>query len=148
MPYSATISLSVPLVREATGPCMLTPADLARQCADMRDLGQEVFAVLTLNQKNAVIDRHIVSVGTLTEALVHPREVFRPAIADNAAAVATAIVLIHNHPSGHPEPSRADRQLTQRLTEAADLLGIRLLDHLILGRNTWLSVLTGERGTF
>lgn len=148
MPYSATISLAVPLVREAAGPAVSCPADLARQCSDMRDLGQEVFAVLTLDQKHAVLDRHIVSVGTLTESLVHPREVFRPAIADNAAAVATAIVVVHNHPSGHPEPSRADRTLTSRLTEAADLLGIHLLDHIVIGRTSWVSVVSGERGSF
>jgi DNA repair protein RadC len=142
----ATISLSVPVVREATGPGMSSPADIAHQCLDMRDLGQEVFAVFTLNQKHALIERHIISVGTLTEALVHPRDVFRPAIADNAAAVAVAIVLVHGHPSGDPTPSRADRLLTQRLTEAANLLGIRLLDHLVIGRSTWVSVLNGDQG--
>lgn len=146
MPYTATISLSVPVAREATGHGMLTPADVAQQCADMRNLGQEVFAVFTLNQRHAIIDRHIISIGTLTEALVHPRDVFRPAIADNAAAVAVAIVLVHGHPSGDPTPSRADRVLTQRMAEAADLLGIRLLDHLVIGRDAWVSALNGERG--
>lgn len=142
MKYTATISLSVPVVREPVGPGMSTPTDVAQQCADMRKLGQEVFAVFTLNQKHAIIDRHIVSVGTLSESLVHPRDVFRVAIGDNAAAV----ILIHNHPAGDPQPSRADRVLTERLTEAANLLGIRLLDHLVIGRTEWVSVVTHERG--
>lgn len=145
MAYTATISLTVPVAREASGPPLSTPDELARQCLDMRDLGQEVFAVLTLNQKNAVIDRHIVAVGTLTESLVHPRDVFRAAVSDNAAAV--AIVLVHNHPSGDSTPSRADRNLTQRMKEAADLLAIRLIDHLVIGRNSWASIMTDERGS-
>jgi DNA repair protein RadC len=145
MPYTATISLSVPLAREPTGPGLLTPADVAKQCTDMRDLGQEIFAVFTLDQKHAILDRHIISVGTLTESLVHPRDVFRPAIADNAAAV--AVIVVHNHPSGSPEPSRADEILTERLSAAAEVLGIRLLEHLIIGRSAWVSVVHRERGT-
>ena len=142
MPYTATISMALPVAREATGPGLATPTDVAAHCSDMRGLGNEIFVVFTLTQRNAVIDRHVISVGSLTESIVHPRDVFRVAIADNAAA----IVLAHNHPSGDPTPSRADRTLTQRMSEAADLLGFRLLDHLIIGSTTWGSVITGERG--
>ena len=72
---------------------------------------------------------NVVSVGSLTAALVHPREVFKPVILANAAAV----ILLHNHPSGSAEPSAEDRALTERLEHAGELLGIRVLDHIILG---------------
>jgi DNA repair protein RadC len=93
-------------------------------CAD-----RECFYTLTADQKNRLIRLHLVTIGTLTEALVHPREVFRPAIEDRAAAVALA----HNHPSGDPRPSAQDIALTVRMREAAALLGFRLLDHVIVG---------------
>lgn len=92
-------------------------------------LDREQFLVCCLDAKNASIGVNIVSIGTLTLSLVHPREVFKPAILLNAAA----IIAVHNHPSGDPTPSPEDRTLTTRLREAGDLLGIRLLDHLILG---------------
>lgn len=88
----------------------------------------EQFAVLCLTQKNAVISHAVVATGTLTECLVHPREVFRPAILANAASV----IIAHNHPSGNPSPSPADKSLTLRLKAAADIIGIRLLDHVIV----------------
>jgi DNA repair protein RadC len=142
MCYTATISFSIPLAREPDGPGLLTPADAARQCLDLRTLGREVFVLFTLNQKHAVIDRHIISLGSLTETFIHPREVFATAIVDAAAA----ILLAHNHPSGDPSPSTADQALTLRLTAAAELLGIRLLDHLIIGRSSWVSLVSQERG--
>jgi DNA repair protein RadC len=92
-------------------------------------LDREQFLVCCLDAKNASIGVNIVSIGTLTLSLVHPREVFKPAILLNAAA----IIAVHNHPSGDPTPSAEDRTLTARLREAGELLGIRLLDHLILG---------------
>ena len=92
-------------------------------------LDREQFLVCCLDAKNVSIGVNVVSIGTLTLSLVHPREVFKPAILLNAAA----IIAVHNHPSGDPTPSPEDRTLTTRLREAGDLLGIRLLDHLILG---------------
>jgi DNA repair protein RadC len=82
-----------------------------------------------LNTKNEVIESPLVSVGTLSAALVHPREVFKPAIRASAASV----ILAHNHPSGKVEPSREDREVTGRLVESAEILGIEVLDHVILG---------------
>jgi len=93
------------------------------------DLDREQFLVCCLDAKNVSIGVNIVSIGTLTLSIVHPREVFKPAILLNACA----IIAVHNHPSGDPTPSAEDRTLTTRLREAGDLLGIRLLDHLILG---------------
>ncbi len=92
-------------------------------------LDREQFLVCCLDAKNASIGVNIVSIGSLTLSIVHPREVFKAAILLNACA----IIAMHNHPSGDPTPSPEDRTLTTRLREAGDLLGIRLLDHLILG---------------
>ena len=117
-------------VKEATGRQYRSGLSFYEDCEDMSRLDRESFAVITLDQKDRRIDRHLISIGTLTAALVHPREVFRPALADNAAAVA----FVHNHPSGDPAPSRDDREITARLLECAKLLGFRVLDHVIIGR--------------
>ncbi len=100
------------------------------------DAKQEEFHIVTLNTKNQVIDTHQITVGTLDASLVHPREVFRPAIKD----AASSIILVHNHPSGDPTPSREDRQVTDRLTESGKLLGIEVLDHIVLGSATAVSI--------
>ncbi len=92
-------------------------------------LAVEKFWILCLNRKNRLIKRVEVTSGTATGSLVHPREVFRPAIRE----AATAVICVHNHPSGDPAPSSADLQVTRRLREAAVAVDIELLDHLILG---------------
>lgn len=97
---------------------------------------QEQFHIVTLDTKRQVIDAHLITVGTLDSSLVHPREVFRPAIRD----AASAILLAHNHPSGDPTPSRADLAVTQRLVEAGKLIGIEILDHIIVGNPSALSL--------
>lgn len=90
---------------------------------------KEHFITLHLDGKNRIICIDQVSTGSLNQSIVHPREVFKTALLSSAAA----IVLIHNHPSGSPEPSREDREITRRLKEAGELLGIRTLDHIICG---------------
>ena len=90
---------------------------------------QESFWVILLDRKNRAIGRVMVGLGTLTGCLVHPREVFKPAILASAAAV----IVAHNHPSGDPTPSSADIQVTRKLREAAQILDIELLDHVIVG---------------
>ena len=95
------------------------------------DEARENVAVLALNSRRVVIGAQIVSTGTLTQSLAHPREVFRMAIQLNAAA----IVVGHNHPSGDPTPSPDDQALTRRLREAAEILGIPLVDHVIVAEN-------------
>ena len=94
------------------------------------DAVQEEFHIVTLDTKHKPIRSHKITVGTLDSSLVHPREVFRPAIRDAAAAV----LLVHNHPSGDPTPSREDHAVTTRLTEAGKLIGISVLDHIIVAR--------------
>jgi DNA repair protein RadC len=90
---------------------------------------REHFVILMLDQKNQVIGINTVSIGSLSASVVHPREVYKPAILSNCAA----LILGHNHPSGDPQPSREDRAITQRLKEAGALLGINVLDHLVIG---------------
>jgi DNA repair protein RadC len=101
----------------------------------MRDLKKEVFRVVLLNGKNRVIRTETVSQGSLTTCLVHPREVFAPAVRESSASV----LLIHNHPSGDPTPSREDIEMNQRLIQAGELIGIRVLDHLVIGDGRYIS---------
>lgn len=100
------------------------------------DGAQEEFHIVTLDTKNQVINTHRVSMGLLDQTLVHPREIFRPAIKDAAKAV----ILVHNHPSGDPTPSEQDRVLTERLEEAGRTVDIQVLDHLIVARDGTVSV--------
>jgi len=99
------------------------------------DADREYCVVFMLDGKNRIGSCNVVSIGSLNQAIVHPREVFKAAILSNAAAV----IVAHNHPSGDPNPSREDREITRRLKEAGELLGIRLLDHVIVGDNSYLS---------
>jgi DNA repair protein RadC len=101
----------------------------------VRNLRHEVFTIVLLDAKHMVIRHAAVSEGTLTHSLVHPREVFHLAIRESAAAV----ILLHNHPSGDPTPSEEDRLLTSRLVSAGHLLGIRVLDHVVVGDGRYVS---------
>ncbi len=101
----------------------------------LRGKKKEVFIALLLNGKNRKIKEVMISQGSLNASIVHPREVFNPAVKDSAAS----IILVHNHPSGDPSPSREDREITGRLKGVGDLLGIRILDHLIIGDGRYIS---------
>ena len=101
----------------------------------LRYAGKEQFVVVLLNSKNKVIGTEVISEGTLTGSVVHPREVYKPAILQNAAAIAVA----HNHPSGDPTPSGEDKRLTTMLQDAGRAIGIPLLDHLIIGDGAYYS---------
>ncbi|MET0516673.1 MAG: DNA repair protein RadC [Nitrospiraceae bacterium] len=101
----------------------------------LRNLRHEIFTIVLLDAKNAIIREAVVSEGTLTHSIVHPREVFQLAIRESAAS----IILLHNHPSGDPMPSQEDRLLTTRLTAGGQLLGIRVLDHLVIGDGRYVS---------
>ena len=100
---------------------------------------QESFYIVLLNTKNRIIREILVSRGTLESSLVHPREVFKEAIRESASAV----IFVHNHPSGDPQPSSDDIELTERLVKAGKLLGIRVLDHVIIGRRDYYSFAEG-----
>jgi DNA repair protein RadC len=106
---------------------------------------REHFFSLHLNSKNQLIREVLVSIGSLSTSVVHPREVFAPAVRDSTAA----LIFMHNHPSGDPSPSREDRDCTQRLIHAGQILGIRVLDHIVLGHEDYYSfadagILNGE----
>lgn len=123
--FQATIA-----VREKpTGPVVITPEACFKYLEAMGEMSQECFTILTLNTKNRVIQKHLISLGTLNSSLVHPRETFRPAILDSAAA----IILAHNHPSGDPTPSAEDLKITKQLIQAGEIMGIKVLDHVIIG---------------
>jgi DNA repair protein RadC len=100
----------------------------------------ERFLCITLNGAHEIVHVHIVTVGLVNRTLVHPREVLRPVLLDNACA----FIIAHNHPSNHLEPSPEDIEITQRLREASAILGLSLLDHLVIGRSGYLSFV--ERG--
>ena len=135
-PQKWSFRVDLPLVREAMRYTdghvikVRTPQEIAALCADLRDAAQEAFVVVDLNAKNNVIDKRLVSLGILDASLVHPREVFRGALQNSAAAV----VLCHNHPSGEPTPSAEDIRITRQLVEAGRILDIRVLDHIVIGR--------------
>lgn len=106
----------------------------------MEDLKREVFRIALLDAQNGLLHDRVVSQGTLSASLVHPRDVFKPAILESAASV----ILLHNHPSGDPTPSREDIRLTRQLVECARLLDLRIHDHLVIGRGRFVSL--AERG--
>ena len=101
----------------------------------LEDCDREKFIALLLDTKNHVVAANTVSIGTVNASLVHPREIFKVALLCNASAV----ILAHNHPSGNPTPSSEDIDITNRLKKAGEILGIEVLDHIIIGDNTWTS---------
>lgn len=103
--------------------------------SELIHLQKEQFICLLLNTKNDVITKEVISIGSLNASIVHPREVFRMAIKRSCAS----IICAHNHPSGNPDPSKEDIEITNRLVEAGDILGISVLDHVIIGHNRFFS---------
>lgn len=135
---AAALELGRRLGRESAEerPRIRGPADVHDLCAPtMRDLKQEEFHVLLLTTQHAVSRQIVVTRGVLDASVVHPREVFRTAISECAAAV----ILVHNHPSGDPTPSPEDREVTRQLVEAGRLVGIPVLDHVVVGDDRYLS---------
>ena len=114
---------------------ILTPKEVWDTLTDIRSAKKEHFIVIFLDAKNSVIVREIVSIGTLTASLVHPREVFEPAIKQNAVS----IILAHNHPSGNLLPSDADITVTTNLIQAGKILGIKVIDHVIVSNDSFFS---------
>lgn len=117
-----------------------SPKDAYDYLQDMQYLTQEHFVVVGLNTKNQVVFKETIFVGSLNSSIVHPREVFKPLIRKSCASA----IVSHNHPSGNPEPSREDLQVTERLVKAGEIIGIDILDHVICGLNSYVSL--KERG--
>lgn len=101
----------------------------------LKGIKKEIFKIVLLDQKSRVIRDATISEGSLAMTVVHPREVFNPAIRDSAAF----IIFLHNHPSGDPTPSNEDKEMTERLVTAGDLIGISVLDHVIIGDENYFS---------
>lgn len=126
-------ALAPPLSRRAR---LISSEDVFSHYAPLlRHLKKEVFKIILLDQKNKLIRDVAVSEGSLTLTIVHPREVFNPAVRDSAASV----IFLHNHPSGDPTPSREDREMTRRLVAAGEVMGIQVLDHVIIGEGAYFS---------
>ncbi|MBP6856549.1 MAG: DNA repair protein RadC [Candidatus Pacebacteria bacterium] len=115
---------------------ILTPKDVWERMEDIRGSKKEHFVVFYLDSRNQEINREIISVGTLNESLVHPREVFEGAIKHNAAG----IILAHNHPSGDTEPSEADIEITKKLIHAGKILDIKIISHIVVTNNSFLQL--------
>lgn len=111
---------------------------------NVEDFDREHFISLNLDIKGRVINANIISIGDLTACLVHPREVFKSSILSNASSV----IFLHNHPSGDPSPSKEDIEITKRLTKAGYLLGIKVLDHIIIGANKQISLMEEREELF
>jgi len=131
----ACFELGKRLLKDKKVKVFLSPQEIFDEMRDIRDNKKEHFVIFYLDSRKQEIKREIISVGTLTASLVHPREVFEPAIRN----FAVSIIISHNHPSGNPEPSREDIEITNRLIEAGKILGIEVDDHVIVTKHRYFS---------
>jgi DNA repair protein RadC len=132
----ACFELSRRLLKDKQTEILLSPRDVWENLHDIRDNKKEHFIVFYLDARNQKIQREIISIGILNANLIHPREVFEPAILHTAAQ----ILIAHNHPSGEIKPSDDDIAVTKRLVEAGKILGIEIVDHVIVSQNSFLSL--------
>lgn len=131
----ACFELGKRLLKDKKAQIYLKPKEIWEELKDLRDHKKEHFVIFYLDSRNQEIKREIISVGSLNANLVHPREVFEPAVRHLAAQ----IVLAHNHPSGDPEPSEDDLEITKRLIESGKVLGIEVVDHIIVTKTGFIS---------
>ncbi len=122
-------------IGEETLPIIRSTKDVIAQAVYMRDKTREHLMTIYLNARNEMIFKKPMFIGTLNANLVHPREIFQEALKQNAASV----ILVHNHPSGDPEPSEDDLEITKRIVEAGKIMGIDVLDHIIITKNKTFS---------
>ena len=138
MSFQCSVELARRAFKQGMGilPAISCPAETLPFLTGIKDESKENFLCLYLNARNQVIHSEIISVGSLSASIVHPREVFIVAIKNNGASV----ILAHNHPSGDPAPSKDDIELTRRLIKAGEILGIEIIDHIIIGKDDFLSL--------
>ena len=122
------------------GPQFTSPRTIFDNCRNMAKMDREYFTVFHLDGKKRTIGKEVISIGSLNQSIVHPREVFRAAVHNGSAS----LILVHNHPTGDPTPSFEDRSTTQRLREAGRLIGIEVLDHIIIGDGHYHSFVEEE----
>ena len=138
----AGLKVKVQLVREGNareyGKRISSSADVVELVSqELNAADREIFLSVLLNTKNVPIGVEEVSIGSLDHSIIHPRELFKSAV----LASASSLILVHNHPSGDPDPSREDREITKRLVEAGEIIGIKVLDHVIIAGEEHLSML-------
>lgn len=138
------IRLCMTRTKAEPGPALTVPSAVCKQLKNMGNADRESFVALLLNAQNRVIGVEEIAKGTVNGVETHPREVFKGAILSNAVSM----IVAHNHPSGNPTPSQADRDLTNRLVDAGRLLGIPVLDHIIVTDNRCSSMRDAQPGMF
>lgn len=131
----ACFELGRRFLKDKKSELILSPEKVWEELKEIRNNKKEHFVVFYLDARNQVIKQEVISIGTLNASLIHPREVFEPAIKNNTAQ----IIIAHNHPSGECEPSEEDLAITKRLQEAGKILGIEIVDHVIVSANKWQS---------
>ena len=136
----ACFELGKRLLQDKKSCLILSPKEVWEELKDIRDNKKEHFVIFFLDSRNQEIKREIISVGSLNANLVHPREVFEPAI----RYLASHIIIAHNHPSGDTEPSQEDLEITKRLSEVGKILGIEIIDHVIVSKEGFLSFKEGK----
>ncbi len=134
-PYTA-LRINVPCVREPTATLIRSPLDCRAALPEAADMAQEACFLLTMNRKNRLIQKHLVTLGVADASLLAPREVFLRAILDGASS----LILAHNHCSGNPAPSAEDLAITRQMVAAGRIMGIEVLDHVIIGRPDHFSI--------
>ena len=131
----ACFELGKRLLKDKKAQIFLTPKEIWEELKDLKNHKKEHFVIFYLDSRNQEIKRETISIGSLNANLVHPREVFEPAVRNLTAQ----IILAHNHPSGDPEPSEDDLEITKRLVESGKILGIEVIDHIIVAKNDFFS---------
>ena len=131
----ACFELGKRLLKDKKAQIFLTPKEIWEELKDLRNHKKEHFVIFYLDSRNQEIKRETISIGSLNANLVHPREVFEPAVRNLTAQ----IILAHNHPSGDPTPSEDDLEITKRLVESGKILGIEVIDHIIVAKNDFFS---------
>ena len=132
---SASLEIAKRIFKNDPSIKITTPGDVIKVVGDIRHKKKEHFVALYLDARNQLITTETISIGTLNASIVHPRDVFAPALKHNAAS----IIIVHNHPSGDPEPSHDDELVTKRIIEAGKILGIEMADHIIVSSSKYVS---------
>lgn len=133
---NALTSLCKRGVKKETSEQMNSPKKIYNLCKDLEEKDQEILRLICLNSKNKVIYQEDIFKGGLSSSIAHPREILKVGLKCSAAN----IIIVHNHPSGDPTPSKEDINITVRIKEAGSIIGIELLDHLIIGKNRYVSL--------
>ena len=131
----AVVELAKRLIHDKPTSQLTSPEIIFESVREIRESKKEHLLAIYLDIRNSEISREVISIGTLTANLVHPREIFEPAIRQLAAG----IIIVHNHPSGETEPSKDDINITKQLVNAGNIIGIQIVDHIIVSKDSYFS---------